>query len=154
MQPRWHNSSFVKERRQKSKLLQEPRHRIDFLNGIVGQPRRNQICVGVWGQNVDTKRVSSKKRRQKFDLQENLNTERVSLGKPQVSFSKIKSVSKFGRETSTQNRPPQQNRRSAFGKSNLCRRFRRKPRHKTEFIEKRRHKMDLPAKRRHKTDFG
>lgn len=85
-----------------------------------GWQKRNQSCVDVPSKNVDTKRIS--------------------LRKPLVNRCEIESVSRFERKTLTKNRLQQQNRRSGFGKSNLCRDSKLKHRHETAFDRKHRHK--------------
>ena len=108
-----------------------------------GGRQQNRFCAEVWAKNVDTK----------SSFRRNFDTERVFSRKPQVSFTEIKFVSRFGLKTSTRNRLLQQNRRSCFRKSELCRSFEPKRLHRTDLGEKRRHEIELPAKHRQRAGF-
>ena len=111
-------------------------HKLNFAHKTAGQLFRNRIFAEVLAGNVDTKRI----------CRPNVGTEWISAEKTPAEGSKIDSVSRFGLKTSTQNRFSgetstqngfsQENRRSGFGKSNLCRGLSAKRRHKIDFCSK------------------
>ena len=118
--------AFVRKRLHKIDFVGKHLRGIEFSSKTAGSFFANRLCVDVFAWNVDKDRVSSKK--------------------PQVRFREFKSVSIFGLETSTetefrqqtstQNWFLRQSRRRLRRKSNLCRGFRVKRRHKSDFPPK------------------
>ena len=121
--------SFWPKRRHKSEFVGKRLHGIELLSKTAGNLRANRFCVEVFAENVDT--------------------DRVSLKKPQVGFREIDSLSKFRSKTSTESGfcrqtstwmglrlktstksgDRRQNRRPITRKSILCRGFLAKRRH-------------------------